>query len=267
MFPPENAMRTLILSIAGFLLASSLGLAQRAEFQLVVRNTTPIDTKEFPFILGADVAASDGTDTALGEVEIPTIPLPGDIYYVWTSVETNGEEIWLSPKDLRPLRPERYLDTFELNVQWTGGKLDFRWPGVKPNFIDSAYIIDAVLDFPNNVFKYRLWSTETAETTNPGLDKFRVLVWYDARSMSVEEDNAIASLRMAPMPFADHLNIKGQGASGILRLYDAQGRLVIDTELDGSDRSLSTAGLAAGPYIVELITADGSARRRLVIRQ
>lgn len=260
-------MRTTLIIVAAMLAAASHLAAQRAEFQLVARNTTPIATKEFSFILGADVRATDGVDTALGEVEIPTIPLPGDIFYVWTRIVTNGEEIWLSPKDLRPLQPARYLDTFELNVQWTGGKMDIRWPGVQPPYIDSAYIIDAVLDFPNNLFKYKLWTSEIAETNNPALDKFRVLVWYDARSLSVHEAETKHDVQVAPVPFSDQISVRGQGAVGTLRLYDAQGRIVASAELAGSDVSIPTAHLARGPYIVELMGTDGHARRRLVIRQ
>lgn len=241
--------------------------AQRVEFQIVAVNTTPIATSEASMILGADASATDSADLDLGEREIPPIPLPGNIFYMWTTVQLPDEEIWLNPKDLRTFHVGPFLDTFELRVQWTGGKLEFRWPGIKPELIDSAYIIDAVFDFPNNVFKHKLWTSGVAETSNPSIQKYRVLVWFKGRPVSVRHDDQLSGVVISPMPFHESLRILQGAMAETVRLFDTQGRLVVHQRIIHTDAVIPTAHLAPGPYIVELTSANGTVRRQLVIRQ
>lgn len=261
---PTNRIAAIIGAL--LLFGSMTAAAQRAEFRLGAVNKTPIGTNEAYMTLGADVGATIGLDTALGEREIPAIPLPGDIFYMWTVVRLNADEVWFNPKDLRPLRNERYVDSVDLRVQWTGGSLQFVSPGMKPAYIDSAYVIDAVLDFPNNVFKYKLWSGNDGTTNNPAITKFRLLVWYNGTGASVAADLPTGVV-LGPVPFNDMLRIQHQGAMQHLRLIDMQGREAISVVMNDGATAVATSHLAAGPYIVELTDAAGMRYRRIIVRQ
>ena len=244
--------------------ATISALGQNGEFRLGAINTTPIGTNESYMTLGVAANATVGLDTALGEVEIPGPPPSG--VFMWSEVQLPTERIALNPKDLRPLRNERYIDTVELRVQWSGGSLGFVSPGVKPSIIDSAYIVDAVLDFPNNVFKKKLWSGDNTTTTNPGLARFRLLIWYNGTASSVTESSETPFV-LGPVPFNDVLRIQGQGVMHHLRLIDMQGQIVVSDVIDNGSAVISTAHLPAGPYIVELTDANGARQRRMVVRQ
>lgn len=264
MSTPLHHLRAFVL-VATCIAAATNVFAQRTEFRVGAINKTPIGTNEMYMTFGADADATIGLDTALGEREIPAIPLPGDIYYMWTVVQQGGDEVWLNPKDLRPLRTGTYIDTVDLRVQWTGGSLEFVSPGMKPTYIDSAYIVDAVLDFPNNVYKYKLWSGQTAPTNNPAINKFRLLAWYNASGSSVQDEPS--TLVIGPVPFTNELNVRSEGAGQELRLIDMQGRTVHTSHAYDGIVVVSTSHLPAGPYIVELTQADGSIRRRMIVRQ
>lgn len=251
--------------MATMIVVSSISaLAQNGEFRLGAINTTPIGTNESYMTLGVASNATLGLDTALGEVEIPGPPPSG--VFMWSEVQLPTERIALNPKDLRPLRNERYIDTVELRVQWSGGSLGFVSPGVKPAIIDSAYIVDAVLDFPNNVFKKKLWSGDNTTTNNPGIGRFRLLIWYNGTASSITESPE-TQVVLGPVPFNDVLRVQGQGAMQHLRLIDMQGQIVVSDVIDNGSAVISTAHLPAGPYIVELTDANGARQRRMVVRQ
>ena len=254
-----------VIIVTMTVVATTAAWAQKAEFRLGAINKTPIGTNEQYMTFGANAAATIGVDTALGEREIPSIPLPGDIFYMWTVVRQKDEEIWFNPTDFRPLRNERYIDTVDLRVQWTGGSLNFVSPGMKPAFIDSAYVIDAVLDFPNNVFTYKLWSGDNTTTNNPAITKFRLLVWYDGTASSVDTHSE-ASFILGPIPFGDHLRVRGNGARQELRLIDMRGRIVVTETVEAGPMVIATSHLPAGPYIVELTDGSGVRQRRMIVR-
>ncbi|MBU3740758.1 MAG: hypothetical protein FGM24_00570 [Candidatus Kapabacteria bacterium] len=264
----QNTSRFINAMLFGttFIVAATIAMAQRTEFRLGAINKTPVGTNEAYMTFGADVAATIGLDTALGEREIPSIPLPGDIFYMWTVVKSNNDEVWFNPKDFRPLRNERYIDSIDLRVQWTGGSLQIVSPGMKPAYIDSAYVVDAVMDFPNNVFKYKLWSGTDGNTTNPAITKFRLLVWYNGTGVSVADDLP-ASVVLGPVPFTDMLRIQGHGAMQHLRLIDMHGREALSVPVNDGATAVATGHLAAGPYIVELTDAVGTRYRRMIVRQ
>jgi hypothetical protein len=180
-------------------------------------------------------------------------------------VETATDEVWLNPKDLRPLRLEQYIDTVDLRVQWTGGSLEFVSPGMKPAYIDSVYIVDAVLDFPNNVFKHKLWSGQTTTTTNPAITKFRLLTWFNGTGSHVQEYSS--NLILGPVPFHNELRVRSEGALQQLRLINLQGATVRTATLQGGNAVIETTHRPAGPYIVELTSADGTTLRRMIVRQ
>lgn len=259
----QSIVRAVIMSTT-FVVAAISAWSQKAEFRLGAINTTPIGTNESYMTCGVDVRATMGVDTALGEVEIPGPPPTG--VFMWSEVQLPTERIALSPKDIRPLRNERYIDTVELRVQWSGGSLGFVSPGMKPSIIDSAYVVDAVLDFPNNVFKYKLWSGDNTTTNNPGLGRFRLLIWYNGTASTVAEtiDEPIV---LGPVPFTDVVRVQGNGARQELRLIDMQGRTVVSDVVEHGSTVISTSHLPAGPYIVELMDGNGATQRRMIIRQ
>lgn len=267
-FQPASPLSTklgrAVLMATMVVVATIAAQAQTVEFRIGAINVTPIGTNESYMTLGVAANATLGVDTALGEVEIPGPPPSG--VFMWSEIQLPTERIALNPKDLRPLRNEQYIDTIELRVQWSGGSLGFVSPGVKPAIIDSAYIVDAVLDFPNNVFKKKLWSGDNTTTTNPGIGRFRLLLWYNGTASTVAETSNVPFV-LGPVPFNDVLRVQGQGAVQHLRLIDLQGQTVVSDVLDNGSAAISTSHLPAGPYIVELTDANGARQRRLIVRQ
>lgn len=257
-------VRRAVIMTTIIVVATISALAQNVEFRLGAINTTPIGTNESYMTLGVAANATIGLDTALGEVEIPGPPPTG--VFMWSEVQLPTERIALNPKDLRPLRNERYIDSIELRVQWSGGSLGFVSPGVKPAIIDSAYVVDAVLDFPNNVFKKKLWSGDNTTTNNPGIGRFRLLIWYNGTASTVAESSGTPFV-LGPVPFNDVLRVQGKGATQHLRLIDMQGQTVVFDVVDNGTAVISTSHLPSGPYIVELTDASGARQRRMIVRQ
>jgi hypothetical protein len=267
-YQPASPIRTKLgraVLMATMIIAATISAqAQIVEFGLGAINITPIGTNESYMTLGVAANATLGVDTALGEVEIPGPPPSG--VFMWSEVQLPTERVALNPKDIRPLRNERYIDTIELRVQWSGGSLGFVSPGMKPAIIDSAYIVDAVLDFPNNVFKKKLWSGDNTTTNNPGIGRFRLLVWYNGTASTVAETSS-APFMLGPVPFHDVLRVQGHGAMQNLRLIDMQGQTVVSDVVDNGTAVISTSHLPAGPYIVELTDANGAKQHRMIVRQ
>lgn len=239
-------------------------MAQSTRIPLSFQNRTPAGVQTRIQTLGIHDSATIGYDERLGEIEIPPIPLPGGIFYVWTVVAT-PEIIWLSPLDLRLQRPsQRWLDTFDIRASWSGGTLDVTWPATKPETIDSAYLIDAFSDFPRNVVKAKLWSNDVFSTANPAIDRFRLLVWWNTTNTSVSEGQYYnTGVEIFPTPTHSYLTIRAKASSYILS--DLVGRVLLQGALQDGETTLNVNHLMPGTYLVRLISPSSIVGRTIVI--
>lgn len=139
-----------------FAVGSSMCFAQTVEFPISFINVSPAGNKGQMFTFAAHPLATAEVDTALGEREIPSIPPPAGVFIVYT-IPPSTEYLWLSPKDIRQMKPGiRFREDYDVNILWTGGTLDITWDYPMPELIDSAYLVDAFTDFPNNFVKVKI---------------------------------------------------------------------------------------------------------------
>lgn len=239
--------------------------AQMVEFAMSFKNTSPTDNKTYNFIFGAHPNGSNELDKGLGETEIPSLPPPAGVYIVYT-VPPSSEYIWLSPKDVRKLRSDSATrHDYDVNITWTGGTLAVTWNTPLPPLIDSAYLVDVLTDFPDNIIKVKIEPGASFTTTNPAITRLKVIVWYAANPTSVDETDNHA-ITVHPNPATDHVEIGGLPYGSVLTVSDALGREVIRTQAD--DRfTVNTDGLIPGTYGVCVIEPSGRVTRRLFIRQ
>ncbi len=256
-------MRTHLFGLSSALLCclvafASPVLAQKVQFRLTVKNITPIATKTFYFTVAADPAGTDSLDSDLGEVEIPDIPLPGDIFYVWTIAPTQAA-MWLSPLDVR--RYEQGVPTkadHDLRVNWNGGKLEIGWSGPLPAEIDSMYITDGFSDFPNNIVKTKVGPGTVFSTENPAINRFRVLVWYNGATTSVSEFVTNQSdYGFYPNPVHEVLHFAHSGQFQELSLLNAQGVVLRNWVGDQLPDLVSFNDFASGVYMMKTTNAHG----------
>lgn len=198
-------------------------MAQKIEIPFSFKNITPVKTKEFVFTIGAHPLATDGLDTAIGEVEIPNIPLPGGIYNVWT-IAPGTDNIWLSPREYRGLKSTPTKSTYNVNVSWSGGKLEVTWPATLPEGIDSVWITDGYSDFPDNFLSVKVVPGAKLITENPSITKFTVIAWYKPTAMAVAEARNTARLSAYPNPASSTVNVIVPEGTTKLLVTDVTGR-------------------------------------------
>jgi photosystem II stability/assembly factor-like uncharacterized protein len=88
--------------------------------------------------------------------------------------------------------------------------------------------------------------------------------------MVAMEDRAVQGLRVVPNPAHDLARIGWGSEMGpaTVRLLDLQGRLVAQPiATTGSDCTLDLRGMAQGMYLVEVVTADGVMRSRIMVER
>jgi|GEM_PF-2100933 len=248
------------------LFASVASFAQTPTIALTAKNTTPNGSKSFTMFLGASKLGTVGVDSALNEIEIPTLPLPSGIFYVW-SVPPTSEAIWLSPRDFRYLAPgTTYREEYKLQVNWDGGTLKWTWLTPLPELIDSAWIVDGYTDFPDNVAKAKLVPNSSLEIANPSITLYRLLVWYNTTTLSVHEI-AERPISVFPQPCTDVVHVRATAPLRSYTVYDLQGRIIDGGTAEGSDLRVNTTHWATASYVLALTHVDGSSARSLFIKQ
>lgn len=260
------------LLVAVLLFTSSLSTqAQRINIPLRITHTSPISTREFNFTLGFDRLASYGVDTALNERDIPTLPLPGSIFYVYTIIDT-GEVLWMSPLDLRRLRTTSvYVDTFDMRVHWNGADGDTLRFGLQlvdlPSGIDSIWIHDRGSSWPNAFFRQKLTGNQRVVVTNPALERFTVRVWVNGLFLSVP-DEAPLPLSIRPHPIVDRFRIDDlPPESQTVTISDMTGRVLGTYAANDIIAGVDVSGMPEGPLSVSVVDANGKYRRFVVLRQ
>jgi hypothetical protein len=248
----------LIVLFCCALLAPS-AVAQRVSFDITFEKRTPSSTDRFLFTFSADPYATDGVDTALSEREIPPIPLPGDVFYVWTVAPT-AETIWLSPLDVRHYPADTGgLVTYNVRVNWNGGTLEAFWPRPLPRQIDSIWITDGYSDFPDNFLKVKVESGKRMSTTNPAMERFRVLIWYNGLPTSVQEQAGGSPLALYPNPVDEVLHLASEmDMVGDVKIVSAMGHVIPSAYVDDAVRTIDVSALASGMYMVVFTEANGT---------
>ena len=261
-------MRNTAHIVLTFLLLTTSLFAQKVEVAFNFKNITPVKTKEFLFTFGAHPNATDGLDTALGEVEIPNIPLPGGIYYVWT-VAPSPNDLWFSPKEYRGLHSTPTKVIYNVNVSWSGGKLEVTWPSTLPSSIDSMWITDGYSDFPQNFVSAKVLPGAKFETDNPSLIKFTVIAWFKAVEVGVKE-TPLQAMRVYPHPVVDWVTVGVPEGAKQLVVTDIVGRelriLSVDSQLSNSPMTdeqgfvstrVDLSNLSPGMYSIKAVGETG----------
>ena len=246
------------------MLCACSAVAQRVEIPIAVTNTIADQSKSQIITVAAHPKATDDLDTALGEKEIPSLPPPAGVFIVY-SIPPSPEYMWLSPLDIRKLEVgKQHLVEYMIGMTWNAGKIDITW-GPISNLIDSAYIVDVVSDFPNNFIKVKLEPGKSYSTINTAITKLKVLVWYNATSLSVLEANP--SLNVFPTPCDDELVIEGAGIGAQFDVADVAGSVILSGAVDQQRQRISTAHLSAGLYTLRVREQDGSLTTKKLLRR
>lgn len=259
-----NLLRTLLC--LGVALLPSVLLAQTVEFPVTFKNVTPVQTRTFPFTIAAHPQASDTIDPQFGEVEIPNLGFPGDVFYVW-SLPPLDEVLWFSPKDIRELRAgQQFREDYRIEVNWTGGSLEVAVMSPLPStYIDSVVIVDDYTDYPDNILRYKVGVDEPIKTTNVAIRKFRVIVFYNALAVSVAEEH-MSPLTVYPNPTTDQITLIGLEGASELRIASGTGEVIRTLPVDGERVSVDCAGLPAGTYYVTTESVSGRMLRTMFVK-
>ena len=217
-------------------------------------------TKTFIFTFAADRTASDRIDAHLGEFEIPSLPLPGDIFYVWTVAPTQ-EVIWISPMDVREyVLGEASMVEYDVHVNWSGGRLEFAFGTTPlPAQVDSMYMVDAYSEFPDNILSVKVEPGATFQTDNPAFEQFKLLVWFNGTTTSVEELPAFSEVALYPDPALDQVTISDLPGTPVqIHLVSGQGQVVDTFNSTETSCSVRVEALAPGMYALRITDAKGA---------
>jgi len=257
-------MKTLFL-IWVLVASAASSSAQTPTIALTAKNTTPVGTKAYTMYLGASKLGTGGVDSALSEIEIPAIPLPSGIFYVWT-VAPVEEEVWLSPRDLRFLAPGMtYREEYDIRVNWDGGSLKWTWLTPLPELVDSAWIVDGYTVFPDNIEKAKIVPNDSLTIDNPSITRFKLLVWFNTTTLSVREASQHRP-SLFPTPCTSVLNVQTTSPLVTYAALDLQGRVLERGMASGNELQVRTEHLAIGSYVLLLTHVDGSTTRSQFIK-
>jgi hypothetical protein len=231
---------------------------------MAVTNTVGGTPKIAGITVAAHPDASAELDTALGEREIPSLPPPAGVFIVY-SIPPSTEYMWLSPLDIRKLRPGKHLEEYTIGMTWNAGSIEVSW-GALPAMVDSAYLVDVISDFPNNFIKVKLEPNKTYTTNNTAITKLKVMVWYNSPPSSVLYDYADA-IRVYPTPCDDEMFVRGVADNASFEIFDINGERQMHGPINGSDQSISTALLLPGAYVLRVKNMQGLFHTTTILRR
>ena len=100
------------------------------------------------------------------------------------------------------------------------------------------------------------------DSDDPLLDSYQILPRYSSditsSSVSVDFPSAVMSVKVIPTIFQDHLNIESEAELTKLKMFSADGKLLIEREVTGKLYRFETSELGAGMY--HLIISTGNSR-------
>lgn len=218
-------------------------------------------------ICGVDEGATNGLDSALGEVDYPGHPLQQfSVYYTFSdSVKYEGDTTWytehyFSKKDIRPVQPVNvFTDTFNLDIQWgQSDSITVSWTGVDNPFVQSAVIQDPL------GFQYKTDMKTESKFTFFDLftDKLRVIVTFNKFPSSVAKQ-AEKNVQIYPNPTSNLVKIQSE-TKYIFELYDNAGNVIMKG--DTRQGALNLEHISAGVYTIVLIDNSGTRLVRRIIK-
>ncbi|MBU3678761.1 MAG: T9SS type A sorting domain-containing protein [Candidatus Kapabacteria bacterium] len=265
-------MKTAIVSVILACLTVSMSAQswrdRGVEVPFTFRNILPNKTSAFGFTAAANIYGTVDIDTLLKEQEIPSLPPPAGVFIVY-SVPPTPDYKWISPIDIRPLTEgKQYVETYEIGVTWNGGTLEIeRGQGYLNEYVDSVYITDVITDFPDNFIKKKMDVGTVYSTSNSAITKLRIMVWYDARVVSVLSDVTTTAPMIYPQPAESVLWVKGATNGSSIRIVDIAGNtretLENVTELTGIDLSM----LETGTYLAVIREPLGAIHSSMFIHR
>lgn len=258
-------MRCLILGVIS-LLTLQMATAQEVGFSLTLTNVLPNARPSGTFTFAAHPNATNGLDVELGEREIPSLPPPAGVFIIYT-VPPTPDVLWLSPKDVRTMSADTQVrHEYDLNVTWNGGRLNITSAMRLPRGIDSAYLVDAITDFPNNFIKARIDSGAVFTTDNPAITRMKVLVWYAPTATSVDEE-VVDQVSIAPNPTSDIVHVRGCVPGSSIHVVSTLGVEFVTARAEGTTVIIPVQTLPIGAYIVRAIHPNGRTSQQTMIRR
>ncbi len=255
-----------IFFLLTILVSLQWAVSQEVSFTLTVANIQPSTRSSGTITLGGHPSATNGLDAGLGEREIPSLPPPAGVFIIYT-VPPAADYIWLSPKDLRKLPTDSSVrHEYDLNVTWTSGRLDISMTQLLHSGIDSAYIVDAITDFPNNFIKAKVDTGMIYTTTNTAIRRLKVLVWYRPGTTGVD-DQPVSSFLIAPNPASDVATISGITPDSFVDVYTVDGSRIRSQRSQSSSITLQVQDLPVGVYAVRVVDPQGRTTQQLMIRR
>lgn len=264
----RQTIRTIVVIAICALTLSASADAQRIRFPITFENIIPGETKTFLFTFFGDPYASDSLDTELGEKEIPDIPLPGDVFYVWT-VAPIQTSMWLSPNEVRKSPTgEPNLVVHDVRVNWNGGRLELIWRQLMPSQIDSIWITDGFSEWPDNFLKQKVVPGEKFVSENPAITRLRVMIWYNGSPTSVNEEVISNTATISPNPAIDKITLSQmEPGEKEIRIVDLTGTVVASHSVEQENETLDVSRFAPGMYVVSVSYSHGTTTMLPFVKQ
>ncbi|MDH4472227.1 MAG: choice-of-anchor J domain-containing protein [Fluviicola sp.] len=236
-----------------------------ATWSIVVNDTSTLDQSVIEFAPGwISVADPDNTsDTVAGASSFFTVPGEADR--------------WL-------ITPSLTLGAYGNFLQWNARSHD-------PSYQDGYYVMVSTTDtqlssFTDTIttmgFENAEWTTRSVNLSEEGYDNQTVFIGFRLRSydafklyldsinvrvedpVGINELNAAIAIELYPNPAKTEVTVKGKDLLSA-RLFSLDGQLVMEQSLI-TTTIISIDNLPAGTYLIEVKTANGIGRERLVKR-
>ncbi|MBL7998414.1 MAG: T9SS type A sorting domain-containing protein [Candidatus Kapabacteria bacterium] len=203
---------------------------------------------------GVDEKATDGLDTALGEVLLPNFHPPGGIHSAFRRTDNVGE--YFTYKDFRPMQTSmKFLVEYDLTISPPSSRGDlviFTWTYPLSYNIDSIVVTDRL---DGAVYRFSLDSRGVDTMKNIALELFTVRCYYTRIPTSVAEEvqNTVLTT-VFPNPSSDHITIQSPAPIVKAELMNVNGSLV----RTAFEPSMNVSDVPVGIYILKVVANNGT---------
>jgi hypothetical protein len=141
------------------------------------------------------------------------------------------QEDWFWPFDMRQrLLDSAYRVDYQLIATWNAGSLIWNLASVLPKEVDSAILVDDYSTYPNNFQRWKVVEGQQFEIINTALSEFRLIVFYNSKSTSIQEYANTNFLW--PNPTANNVHVHGKYPKSSILIYNALGQLCFETSTE-----------------------------------
>lgn len=134
-----------------------------------------------------------------------------------------------------------------------------------PNFVPTVNLNTAEYDYVNNrfyftetdyatygmLYRYNAINGQKIDSVNIGISPDAIALDFRVNNVSVNEVEKNYQFKVYPNPFNDFINIETEGL-GILYVYDINGRLYLEQNLNTNRVQINTESLPQGVYVLKL---------------